>query len=381
MDLRVLVSAIAVLWLVAACSQAQTSQEAGTASAPATPSAVTSEAQEQSDPEATTACGVPLPSDLATADLIAQTLVVFQPASTELDPAWASKLGGVFLEHTEMPPYLLQMKAESPFAPFIAVDDEGGRVQWRDDPSRPLPAALDLGSMSLDEVTKLVRSRGDALAAAGVDVTFAPVVDLYPGSRDGVIGDRAFSANPAEVVLIGEAYASAFEDAGLITTLKHFPGHGFATGDSHLSLPDTQPLQDLERLDLMPFRELVAIGPESRWVMMGHLNVPGMTSGKPASLSRQAYRYLREDLGHVGLVVTDEISGMQAIAANYDTPRAVIKALKAGADLVLIAQPGELGGLIAQVETAINSDERLQAQIDVAAQRVLHAKACARSSD
>lgn len=327
----------------------------------------------------TLACGIAVPQDLSLEQQIAQTLFVFQPASGELDSGWAADLGGIFLEHTEVPPYLLRMTEESPFAPFIAADDEGGRVQWRDDPARPLPAALDLGALPLEEMTGIVRSRGDSLRAAGVDVTFAPVIDLYPGTRDGVIGDRAFSRDPDEVVLLAGAYAEAFEAAGVITTLKHFPGHGLASGDSHLSLPTTAALAELEAGDLVPFRELIASGPASRWVMMGHLDVPGLTSGEPASLSKEAYAYLRRDLGHEGLVVTDELSGMQAIAAEYGPSQAVIKALKAGADLALIARPGDLSSLIDDVEAAIDAGQLSRSRVAKAADRVLAAKACARA--
>ena len=327
----------------------------------------------------TLACGIALPGDLSLEQQIAQTLIVFQPASGELDPTWAADLGGIFLEHTEVPAYLLRMKTESAFAPFVAADDEGGRVQWRDDPDRPLPAALDLAALPPEEMTGMVRSRGESLRQAGVDVTFAPVIDLYPGTRDGVIGDRAFSSDPDDVALLAGAYAEAFEDAGVITTLKHFPGHGLASGDSHLSLPTTAPLPELEGRDLIPFRELIASGPASRWVMMGHLDVPGLTSGEPASLSKEAYGYVREDLGHQGLIVTDELSGMQAIAAEYGPSQAVIKALKAGADLALIANPGDLTSLINDVEAAIDAGQLPRSRVVAAADRVLAAKACARA--
>lgn len=331
-----------------------------------------------SDPAEVLACGTAIPQDLPLERQIAQTLFVFQPAAGELDARWAANLGGIFLEHTEVPPYLLRMKEKSPFAPFIAADDEGGRVQWRDDPARPLPAAVDLGALPLEEMTSLVRSRGESLRAAGVDVTFAPVIDLYPGTRDGVIGDRAFSSDPDEVVLLAGAYAQAFEEVGVITTLKHFPGHGLADGDSHLGLPRTAELSELEARDLIPFRELIASGPTSRWVMMGHLDVPGLTSGQPASLSKGAYDYLREELEHAGLVVTDELSGMQAIAAEYGPSQAVIRALKAGADLALIARPGDLSSLIDDVETAVNAGQLPRSRVAQAADRVLAAKACAR---
>lgn len=328
---------------------------------------------------AATACGIPVPQDLSLQEQIAETLFVFQPASGELDSQWASRLGGVFLEQPEVPTYLLAMKRESAFAPFIAADDEGGRVQWREDPARPLPAALDLGTLPVEEMTGIVRSRGESLRAAGVDVTFAPVIDLYPGTRDGVIGDRAFSRDPAEVVRLAGTYAEAFEESGLITTLKHFPGHGLASGDSHLGLPTTAALAELEARDLIPFRDLIASGPTSRWVMMGHLDVPGLTSGEPASLSREAYSYVRKDLGHEGLVITDELSGMQAIAAKYGTSQAVIKALKAGADLVLIANPGDLSSLIDDVEAAIDAGQLPRSRVAKVADRVLAAKACARA--
>ena len=374
---RICATALALAALTACAGDpsstvAEPSQTASAAS-------VSSESPAAPESGETLACGIAVPQDLTLEQQIAQTLFVFQPASGELDPEWAAGLGGIFLEHTEVPPYLLSMKQESVFAPFVAADDEGGRVQWRDDPARPLPAALDLGELPLEEMTGIVRVRGESLRTAGVDVTFAPVVDLYPGTRDGVIGDRAFSSDPDEVVLLAGAYAEAFEEAGLITTLKHFPGHGLATGDSHLGLPTTAALSELEARDLIPFRELIASGPTSRWVMMGHLDVPGLTSGEPASLSRDAYDYLRKELGHEGLIVTDELSGMQAITAEYGPSQAVIKALKAGADLALIASPGDLSVLIDDVKAAVDAGQLPRSRVAKASDRVLVAKACARA--
>lgn len=352
---------------VAGHTESALSLSSAPSSAPVTP-----------DSDAASSCATEIPRDRTLEQQIAQTLMIFQPPGDELDPLWAPYLGGVFLEDTEVPAYLLSMKANSRLSPFIAVDDEGGRVQWRDNPTHPLPAPLELATLPLGQVGQMVRARGESLHQAGVDVTFAPVVDLNPGTTEGVIGDRAFSTEPEEIVRYARAYAEAFEDAGIITTLKHFPGHGLADGDSHLSLPATDPLRTLESRDLVPFRRLIKTAPESRWVMVGHLVVPGMTSGEPASLSSQAYVYLRQTLGHQGVVVTDELSGMRAISQDYTVSDAVIAALAAGVDLALIADPGDLTTLINDVSEAIEDGRLSRDRVLEAANRVLIAKACDR---
>lgn len=194
-------------------------------------------------------------SDWSTERKIAQPLVVFQPADGPVPEPWRSSLGGIFLPTLDVAAAVGRSMGDSTVRPFIAVDDEGGRVNWDDDHPTTLVAPLDQADQTLEDVRRAAEERGRWLANQGIDVTFAPVVDLYPGERSGVIGDTAFSGNPQTVIDYASAFAEGMSAAGIRSTLKHFPGHGRADGDSHLELATTAKLSWLEKADLVFLRQ------------------------------------------------------------------------------------------------------------------------------
>jgi beta-N-acetylhexosaminidase len=380
--MRALVPALAAVAIVTGCSTG--TPESGTPAptgAPASATGTLTDSPTASSGASTESalsapCGVDI-SDWPLERKIAQTLVVFQPAGDPLPEPWRSTLGGIFLRTPEAALVVGRPSGDSTVRPFIAVDDEGGRVNWDDNHPTTLVAPLDQADQPLDDVRRAAEERGRWLAEQGIDVTFAPVVDLYPGQRGGVIGDRAYSEDPQTVVDYALAFAEGMSAAGIRSTLKHFPGHGRADGDSHLELATTAKLSKLENADLIPYRQLIAEDPSEWIVMMGHLDVPGLTQpGVPASVDPAAYAYLREVIGHDGLIITDEISGMAAVADRYDASEATIAALAAGADLVLLANPGPLGELVDDIEMAIQDGRLSLDRIDAAAARVATAKVC-----
>ncbi|EUA43047.1 glycosyl hydrolase family 3 N terminal domain protein [Mycobacterium xenopi 3993] len=135
-----------------------------------------------------------------------------------------------------------------------------------------------------DEVYTVALDRGRKMRTLGITVDFAPVVDVSDAPADTVIGDRSFGSDPAVVTAYAGAYARGLRDAGLLPVLKHFPGHGHGSGDSHTGAVTTPPLSELQRDDLVPYRTLVTANPVG--VMIGHMQVPGLTGDQPASLSR-----------------------------------------------------------------------------------------------
>ncbi len=216
----------------------------------------------------------------------------------------------------------------------VAVDDEGGRVQRIDGLAGSIPSARRMAqTLDTTQVRALAAERGRAMRARGVTVDLAPVVDVGDQPAGSVIGDRSFGGDPEQVTEYAGAFAAGLRDAGVLPVLKHFPGHGRASGDSHRGRVSTPPLEQLREVDLRPYRALLAEGPAA--VMVGHLDVPGLTDGLPATLSPAAYRLLRDDLGFTGLVVTDDLGAMRAISDRYDLPAAVLAALRAGADVAL----------------------------------------------
>ncbi|WP_374201884.1 glycoside hydrolase family 3 N-terminal domain-containing protein [Actinokineospora sp. PR83] len=256
----------------------------------------------------------------------------------------------------------------------VAVDDEGGRVQRVDALDGDLPSARTMAAtLSEQQVRDLARTRGERLRARGVTLDFAPVVDVGDQPGAAVIGDRSFSSDPAVATRYAGAFAAGLRDAGLLPVLKHFPGHGRATGDSHVTAVTTPPLEQLRAVDLAPYRDLPRAGQVA--VMLGHLTVPGLTEGAPASLSPAAYRLLRGELGFTGLTVTDDLGSMRAISDRYDLPEAVLTALQAGADVPFWSSGARLPQVLDRLTAALGTGELAPARVTEALGRVLRAKA------
>ena len=220
---------------------------------------------------------------------------------------------------------------------IVAVDQEGGRVQrFREGFSR-LPPARRIGKeFDLDPKAglQLARTLGWLMAAElrarGVDLSFAPCVDLDYGVNEA-IGDRAFHADPDAVAQLASAWMHGMRDAGMAATAKHFPGHGAVVADSHLALPvDRRPRVDLGP-ELTPYRRLIANGLPA--VMVAHIQFPAMDQA-PASLSRYWIRdVLRGELGFQGVVFADDLS-MKGAAAWGDVVSRSRQALGAGCDML-----------------------------------------------
>jgi beta-N-acetylhexosaminidase len=262
--------------------------------------------------------------------------------------------------------------------PLLAVDEEGGRVQRLEGLLGPLPSAREQAAgLSPYQVRVLARRHGQQLRRLGVDLDLAPVVDVSTQSDRAVIGDRSYGSTPAAVTTYAGAFAAGLRDAGVLPTLKHFPGHGRAVGDSHEEVTHAPSLAELEQVDLVPYRPLLAEGPAA--VMVGHLDVPGLTAaGVPASLSPAAYALLRDRFEFGGLALTDELGAMASVSARYGAPEAVRLALAAGADLALVSDPANLQPILATLEAAVADGSLPVARVEQASSRVLAAKSCAR---
>jgi beta-N-acetylhexosaminidase len=228
---------------------------------------------------------------------------------------------------------------------IIAVDQEGGRVQRFKSGFSLLPAARRLGyeyDIASGAGLELARRLGWLMAAElrahGVDLSFAPCVDLDYGTNEA-IGDRALDARPAVVGELAVAYAHGMRDAGMAATAKHFPGHGAVVADSHLTLPvDRRELADLQD-DIAPYRILIANGLAA--VMAAHVVYPAVDA-LPASFSQRWIKeILRGELGFQGAVFTDDLS-MGAAASVGDLLRRAHLALAAGCDMLLVCndRPG-----------------------------------------
>jgi beta-N-acetylhexosaminidase len=256
---------------------------------------------------------------------------------------------------------------------FIGIDEEGGRVQRIIGPGWNLPSARTMAAtMSAAQVDALGHRLGAQLRAVGVNVDFAPDTDVSAQPADAVIGDRSFSNNPAVVTRYAAAFADGLRGTGVLPVLKHFPGHGHAIGDSHTGPAVTPPLSALTGDDLIPYRTLPGAGPTA--VMVGHLEVPGLTGTTPASLSPAAYQLLRQNYHFTGVAFTDDLGSMAAVTARYGLAQAVQIAITSGADVALWATGAPVGPVLDQLSAALASGALPEARVDEAVTRVLIAK-------
>jgi beta-N-acetylhexosaminidase len=224
---------------------------------------------------------------------------------------------------------------------------------------------------------EVARATGEELHALGINMNLAPVVDVNNNPANPVIGVRSFGEDAGLVARLGAAMVRGYHAAGIISCLKHFPGHGDTATDSHLALPAIpHSLERLEALEFVPFGKGIEAGADS--VMIAHIAFPALEkqSGLPATLSPAIIQgLLREQLGFDGLVLSDCLE-MLAIANTYGTEHAAVMALQAGIDLVLVSHHYELQrGSIAAILSAVYTGELAPQVIAQAAERVLRLKA------
>ncbi|MHA3024441.1 glycoside hydrolase family 3 N-terminal domain-containing protein [Mycobacterium sp. BMJ-28] len=255
----------------------------------------------------------------------------------------------------------------------VSVDEEGGRVSRLAGliGAQPSPRVL-AQTKTADEVYQIALQRGQALRGLGITVDFAPVVDVTDEPDDEVIGDRSFGSDPVKVTEYAGAYARGLRDGGVMPVLKHFPGHGHGSGDSHTGGVTTPPLEQLKTDDLVPYATLTTQPGVA--VMVGHLQVPGLTGSDPASLSKPAYDLLRSGgyggPGFNGVVFTDDLSSMAAISARYGVSEAVLRALQAGADIALWVTTGEVPAVLDHLEKSVNAGQLAVPAVDASLARL-----------
>ena len=222
--------------------------------------------------------------------------------------------------------------------PLIALDAEGGRVHRLSPPFTHFPPALQIGQTGSPQLARAVGvALGQELRSVGIDIDFAPVLDVYSNPDNTVIGDRAFGSEPQRVAEFGCALAAGLRAAGVLPCGKHFPGHGATVIDSHDDLPyDERDRATLEEVDLPPFQ--AAIAQEIELLMTAHVVYPAFDPQQPASLSSIMMNdLLRKRLGFRGVIVSDDLE-MGAIVRHSSVAAAAVQALGAGADLLLVCQ-------------------------------------------
>jgi len=235
---------------------------------------------------------------------------------------------------------------------LICVDHEGGRVQRFRDGFTRLPPLAVLGKMYADSASNALdfayrhgRVMATELLLCGVDLSFAPVLDI--GDRSVVIGDRAFAADAAVIIELSSAYIGGMHDAGMAATGKHFPGHGSVEADSHTDdVCDPRGLEEIEQLDLKPF---AALSGKLDAMMMAHVLYPAVDN-KPAGYSPFWIKtILRQKLAYKGTIFSDDLGMFAAKVAGGLVDRAR-DSLLAGCDAVLVCHPKDVRQLLHQCD-------------------------------
>jgi beta-N-acetylhexosaminidase len=226
----------------------------------------------------------------------------------------------------------LQSAAATPL--LVAVDQEGGRVRrLREETGFPFsPSARTMGAGTPDATRIQGKRTGELLAGLGINLNFAPVADVDVNPESPAIGalDRSFSPDPEVVAAHARAFSEGLRTAGVIPCLKHFPGHGSASADSHLGLTDIS--ETWSPTELIPYERLI---PGASMVMTGHLFLRRFDAEYPCTLSPAVVTgLLRDRLGFQGVVVSDDMQ-MRAITAHYGLEEALVRAVLAGVDILI----------------------------------------------
>ena len=272
--------------------------------------------------------------------------------------------------------------ANSTLVPFIAVDQEGGRVQRLDRRTghAHYPSAQKMGrdaTLTPEKARSIYGGMAKELAGAGINLNFGPVVDLSLNPWNAVIArrKRSYGSDQATVTSLARSFIAAHRDANVATVAKHFPGHGSSWSDSHKTLPDIS--RSWQESELEPYAALSHDGLLDM-VMVGHLYHPRFSDGGrlPSSLSANAIKALRADgyIGYRGVVVSDDME-MGAVRDHYSLEDRVVRALNAGVDLLVFSnvksRDTDLGVKLHEIIATAVSDGRIpRARIEAAYERI-----------
>jgi beta-N-acetylhexosaminidase len=231
---------------------------------------------------------------------------------------------------------LKETNRKNAFPLWLSVDQEGGKVDRMPEPLIKLPAAQDVGRTNKTSYSFAIgQALGEEVRALGFNMDYAPVLDVNSNPNNPVIGNRSFGSEPKTVIQHGIQVMKGLQSTKVVPVVKHFPGHGDTSVDSHLALPVVpKSLEELRAFELLPFAE--AIKQQAEVVMVGHLLLPQIDDQNPASLSDKVINgLLRQDMKFGGVVITDDMT-MGGITEHNDVGEAAVRAILAGTDIVLV---------------------------------------------
>jgi beta-N-acetylhexosaminidase len=282
-------------------------------------------------------------------------------------------LGGVILfsRNIEAPEQVVELAAESEALgrttpAWVSVDQEGGRVARLKEPFTKWPPMATLGRAGTAGealAARFAKALASELAAVGITLDYAPVLDIHTNPRNPVIGDRALAERADDVARLGRVIIKALQEWGVAACGKHFPGHGDTSTDSHLELPLVEhPPDRLRAIEFEPFR--AAIAERVAFMMTAHVLVPSLDAERPSTLSPLIVQaLLRDELGFDGVILSDDLE-MKAVSARYPVPESAVAAIRAGCDGILVCsgdvdlQARTLEALVRAVESGVISAAR-----------------------
>ena len=230
---------------------------------------------------------------------------------------------------------LKELNSKNKIPLFIAIDQEGGRVNRMPNEIKNLPSAYKLAQTGdIELVKEAAQITGEMLYNSGINMDLAPVLDIKRFKNKHAIGDRAYSDNKEDVIKYGIETMQQLQNNNIISVVKHFPGHGLTDKDSHFFLPVVRKsMEEIEKEDIVPFKYAIKEGTDA--IMVGHIIIRAMSKTLPASLSRKFIgKYIRKKLKFNGLVITDDLK-MRAIRFVYGYKLAIRQAFTSGVDIVM----------------------------------------------
>lgn len=258
---------------------------------------------------------------------------------------------------------------------FLGVDQEGGRVDRFPKEIKKLPTNKTIGEQDNEELSYQVGELlGEQLQALGFNLNFAPVLDIHSNPNNPVIGDRSFGPHPDTVRKLGVQTMKGMQSKHVIPVIKHFPGHGDTSVDSHFELPEiNKELTELEKLEFTPFKKAIEEGADM--VMTAHILLPQVDADEPASMSEKIINgLLREQLDFDGVVITDDLT-MKAISDHYDLGEAAVQSVQAGTDMILIAHHyKEFIAVVQALKNAVENGDLSEERIDESMLRIIRLK-------
>ncbi|MCK1987751.1 MAG: beta-N-acetylhexosaminidase [Lysinibacillus fusiformis] len=258
---------------------------------------------------------------------------------------------------------------------FLGTDQEGGKVVRLPGPLKNFPTNQKIGQINQPQFSyEIGQLLGEQLKAFGFNLDFAPVMDVNSNPNNPIIGDRSFSNRPDIVSQLGIQTMQGLESQQVIPVIKHFPGHGDTSVDSHLELPKvSKSLDDLNKLELIPFKAAIDKGVDV--VMVGHILLPKIDQQYPSSMSKVIITgLLRNQLGFDGVVMTDDMT-MKAITNHVSIGQAAVDSVKAGNDIILIAHEfANVTTAIDALKVAVKNGEISEQQINDSVRRIIQLK-------